>query len=57
VLQQQSKVKTTAEIENIMTEILQMFYTSVKLKSLPGNYDRTQQNPVWMNSDSSLLAT
>ena len=48
VLQQQSKGKTTDEIKNIMTEILQMFYTSVKLKSLPGNYDRTQQNPVWI---------
>ena len=48
MLQQQSKVKTTDEIKIIMTEILQMFYTSVKLKSFPGNYDRTQQNPVWI---------
>jgi hypothetical protein len=30
------------------TEILLMFYTSVKLKSLPGNYDRTQYNLVWI---------
>jgi hypothetical protein len=44
--QQLSKVKTTDEIENIKTEILPMFYTSVKLKSLSGNYDITQENPV-----------
>jgi len=44
--QQLSKVKTTDEMENIITEILPMFYTSVKLKSLPGNYDITQENPV-----------
>ena len=31
-----------------MKEILPMFYSSVKLKSLPGNYDITQQNPVWI---------
>jgi hypothetical protein len=41
-------VKTTAEIENIMTEILPMFYTSIKLKSVPENYDITQQHPVWI---------
>jgi hypothetical protein len=40
--------KTTEEIENIMKEILPMFYSSVKLKSLPGNYDLTQHNPVWI---------
>jgi hypothetical protein len=44
--QQLSKVKTTEEIENIKTEILPMFYASVKLKSLSGNYDITEENPV-----------
>jgi hypothetical protein len=39
--QQLSKVKTTEEIENIKTEILPMFYASVKLKSLSRNYDIT----------------
>ena len=48
LLQHLSMVKTTDDIKNIMTEILLMFYTSVKLKSLPGNYDRTQQNFVWV---------
>jgi hypothetical protein len=38
---------TTEEIENIMKAILPMFFSSFKLKSLPGNYDITQQNPVW----------
>ena len=42
------KVKTTKEIENIMKAILPMFYSSVKLKSLPGNYYETKQNPVWI---------
>jgi hypothetical protein len=42
------KVKPTEEIENIMTEILPMFYASIKLKCLPDNYDITQQNPVWI---------
>ena len=46
VYQQLCKVKTTAEIENIMKEILPMFYNSVKLKSLPENYDIAQQNPI-----------
>ena len=40
--------KTTEEIENFMKTILPMFYSSVKLKSLPANYDITQQNPVWI---------
>ena len=40
--------KTTDEIENFMKTILPMFYSSVKLKSLPANYDITQQNPVWI---------
>ena len=48
VSQQLFEEKTTEEIENIMKEILPMFYSSVKLKSLPGNYDITQQNPVWI---------
>ena len=48
LLQQLSKVKSTDDIKNIMKEILLMFYTSVKLKFLPGNYDRTQQNLVWI---------
>jgi hypothetical protein len=47
VHQQLRKVKTTAEIANIMKEILPMFYNSIKLKCMPGNYDITQQNPVW----------
>ena len=38
VFEQLFKVKTTEEIENIMKAILPMFYNSVKLKSLPGNY-------------------
>jgi len=41
-------VKTTEEIENITTTILPMVYCPVKLRSLPGNYDITQQNPVWI---------
>jgi hypothetical protein len=40
--------KTTDEIENFMKTILPMFYSSVKLKSLPANYDITQHNPVWI---------
>ena len=39
VFDQLSEMKTTEEIENIMTEILPMFYSSVKLKSLPGNFE------------------
>jgi hypothetical protein len=31
-----------------MKAILRMFYSSVKLKSLPENYDITQTNPVWI---------
>jgi hypothetical protein len=42
------KGKTTEGIENVMKAILPMFYSSVELKSLPGNYDITQQNPVWI---------
>ena len=42
------KEKTTEEIENIMKSILPLFYNSVKLKSMPENNDRTQQNPVWI---------
>jgi hypothetical protein len=48
VSQQLFEEKTTEEIENIMEEILPMLYSSVKLKSLPGNYDLTQHNPVWI---------
>jgi hypothetical protein len=48
VSQQLFEEKTTEEIENIMDEILPMFYSSVKLKSLPGNYDLAQHNPVWI---------
>jgi hypothetical protein len=40
------KGKTSDEIENIMKAILPMFCSSFKLKSLPENYDITQQNPV-----------
>jgi hypothetical protein len=40
--------KTPEEMQNIMKEILPMFYSSVKLKSLPGNYDITQHNHVWI---------
>jgi hypothetical protein len=42
------KCKTTEGIENFMNAILPMFYSSVQLKSLPANYDITQQNPVWI---------
>jgi hypothetical protein len=42
------KMKTTDEIEKIMTEILPMIYSSVKLKSLSGSYNITQQNLVWI---------
>jgi len=48
VFEQLFKVKTTEEIENIMKAILPMFYSSVKLKPLPGSYDITKQNPVWI---------
>jgi hypothetical protein len=37
------KVKRTEEIENATKAILRMFYCSVKLKSLPENYDITQK--------------
>jgi hypothetical protein len=46
VSQELLKVKTTEESENIMKAILPMLYSSVKLKSLPENYDITQQNIV-----------
>jgi hypothetical protein len=39
VFDQLSEMKMTEEIENIMTEILPMFYSSVKLKYLPGNFE------------------
>jgi hypothetical protein len=42
------KGNTTEGIKNIMTTILPMVYSSVELKSLPANYDRTRQNPVWI---------
>jgi hypothetical protein len=42
------KGNTTEGIENIMKTILPMSYSSVELKPLPANYDRTQQNPVWI---------
>jgi len=48
VYHQLCKVKTTEEIGNIMTEILPMLYSSVKLKSLLVIYDLTQQNPAWI---------
>jgi hypothetical protein len=48
VYQQLCKVKTTAEIENNMKEILPMFHNSAKLKSLPENYDIAQKNPAWI---------
>jgi hypothetical protein len=41
VAQQLSKMKTTDEIEKIKKAILPMFYRTVKLKSLPENYDIT----------------
>ena len=47
VFKQLHKGKMTEEIENSMKEILPMLYSSVELKSLPGNYDITQQNPAW----------
>jgi hypothetical protein len=48
VFEQLLEEKTTEEIENSTKAILSMFYSSVKLKSLPGNYDITQQNPIWI---------
>jgi hypothetical protein len=48
VFEQLLEEKTTEEIENTTKAILSMFYSSVELKSLPGNYDITQQNPVWI---------
>ena len=48
VVDQLVQEKTTEENEIVMTEILPMFYTSVKLKPLPENYDITQQNLVWI---------
>jgi hypothetical protein len=39
VFDQLFEMKTPEEIENIMTEILPMFYSSVKLKYLPGNFE------------------
>ena len=42
------KGKTTEGIENFMKTILPMYYSSVELKSFPANYDRTQQNLVWI---------
>ena len=48
VNQQILKVINTEEIEIIMQKILPMFYSSVELTSLPGNYDITQQSPVWI---------
>ena len=41
IIEQLFKGKTTEGIENIMSEILPMFYSS-------GNYNITQQNPVWI---------
>ena len=41
VAQQLSKMKTTDEIEKIKKAILPMFYRTVKLKSLPENYNIT----------------
>jgi hypothetical protein len=48
VLQQVLKVTNTEEIEIIMKAILPMYYSSFELTSLPGNYDITQQNLVWI---------
>ena len=48
MLEQLFKVKTTKEMENIVKAILPMVYSSVKLKFMPGNYDITQQNHVWI---------
>ena len=39
VFDQLFEMKTPEEIETIMTEILPMFYSSVKLKYLPGNFE------------------
>ena len=48
VFEQLLEEKTTEEIENTTKAILSLFYSSVELKSLPGNYDITQHNPVWI---------
>lgn len=45
VYQKLCEVKTTEQIENIMTDILSMFTSSVYLKSLPENYDITHKKP------------
>jgi hypothetical protein len=41
-------VNTTEEIENIMKAIYPVLNKPVELKLMPGNYDITQQNPVWI---------
>ena len=41
-------VNTTEEIGNIMKAILPVLNKPVELKLMPGNYDITQQNPVWL---------
>ena len=48
VFEQLLEDKTTEEIENTTKEILSMLHSSVELKSLPGNCEITQQNPVWI---------
>jgi len=48
VFEQLLKGETTEKFENIMKTIVSVFYSSVKLKSFPGNYDITQDNPVWI---------
>jgi hypothetical protein len=48
VFEQLLEEKTTENIEDTTKAILSMFYSSVELESLPGNYDITQQNPVWI---------
>jgi hypothetical protein len=48
VSQQLFERKRIEEMENIMKEIVSMFHSSVKFKSLPENYDITQQHPVWI---------
>jgi hypothetical protein len=39
--------KTTEEIENTTKAILPIFYSSVELESLPGNYEITQENLIF----------
>ena len=57
VFKQLHKGEMTEEIENSMKEILPMLYTSVELKSLPGNYDITLGYSVISETYFSMIYT